>query len=227
MRWAFNAFRGRISDSVRRRPAAAPLVFLPEESGLTMRAFSHHLALCMPNEVHCEWYMLPVNTQGFCLNLILLPWPKSVRPAQFQPAPGPNPTIHHRSHEMFTLRASDFDDSDVKKLRAVLKAKRKSRENRWGSFAGIDSREWTSRTGQECRARQRFLSDLRRRGAGTHFQAGGTADKLISLFLRQVDYRRRVSPFCRGLGSRGFTERFHGDALVTHFQHGQVFCTAR
>lgn len=92
------------------------------QSGLTMRAFSHHLALCMPNEVHCEWHMLPVNTQGFCLNLLLVPWPKSVRPAQFQPAPGPNPTIHHGSHEMFTLHASDFDDSDVKKLRAVLKA---------------------------------------------------------------------------------------------------------
>src|ERR1700731_929143 len=32
---------------------------------------------------------------------------------------------------------------------------------------------------------------------------------------------------CRGLGSRWFTERFHRNALVTHFQHGQVFCTAR
>jgi energy-coupling factor transporter ATP-binding protein EcfA2 len=32
---------------------------------------------------------------------------------------------------------------------------------------------------------------------------------------------------CRGLGSRWFTERFHGNALVTHFQYGQGFCTAR
>jgi hypothetical protein len=32
---------------------------------------------------------------------------------------------------------------------------------------------------------------------------------------------------CRGLGSSWFTERFHRNALVTHFQHGQVFCTAR
>src|SRR5712675_1904011 len=32
---------------------------------------------------------------------------------------------------------------------------------------------------------------------------------------------------CRGLGSRWFTERFHRNALVTHFQHGQIFCTAR
>src|ERR1019366_7317814 len=32
---------------------------------------------------------------------------------------------------------------------------------------------------------------------------------------------------CRGLGSRWFMERFHKNALVTHFQHGQVFCAAR
>src|SRR5438874_5294531 len=32
---------------------------------------------------------------------------------------------------------------------------------------------------------------------------------------------------CRGLGSRWFTERFHRNSLVTHFQHGQVFCAAR
>ena len=32
---------------------------------------------------------------------------------------------------------------------------------------------------------------------------------------------------CRGLGSRWFTERFHRNGFVTHFQHGQVFSTAR
>jgi hypothetical protein len=91
------------------------------QSGLTIRAFSHHLALCMPNEVHCEWHMLPVNTQGFCLNLLLVPWPKVVRPAQFQPAPGPKPTIHHGSHEMFTLYGNTFQAEDVKRLSAVLR----------------------------------------------------------------------------------------------------------
>src|ERR1700679_2548218 len=30
---------------------------------------------------------------------------------------------------------------------------------------------------------------------------------------------------CRGLGSGWFTERFHRNTLVTHFQHGQVFRT--
>ena len=32
---------------------------------------------------------------------------------------------------------------------------------------------------------------------------------------------------CRGRGSRWFTERFHRNSLVPHFQQGQVFCTAR
>src|SRR5262245_37996846 len=32
---------------------------------------------------------------------------------------------------------------------------------------------------------------------------------------------------CPGLGSRWFTERFHRNALVTHFLDDQVFCTAR
>src|SRR2546425_3510581 len=32
---------------------------------------------------------------------------------------------------------------------------------------------------------------------------------------------------CRGLGSRWFTERFHGNALVTHLQDDQVFRAAR
>src|SRR6266566_5662225 len=53
------------------------------------------------------------------------------------------------------------------------------------------------------------------------------ADKLSSLFPRQVDLASASESLCRGLGSRWFTERFHGNALVTHFQHGQVFCAAR
>jgi hypothetical protein len=38
---------------------------------------------------------------------------------------------------------------------------------------------------------------------------------------------RRGGPFAEGLGSRWFTERFHRNGLVTHFEHGQVFCPAR
>ena len=53
------------------------------------------------------------------------------------------------------------------------------------------------------------------------------ADKLISLFLRHVDLASARESLCRGLGSSWFTERFHRNALVTHFQHDQIFCAAR
>jgi len=39
-------------------------------------------------------------------------------------------------------------------------------------------------------------------------------------FVRWIGSARES--LCRGLGSRWFTERFHRNALVTHFQHGQV-----
>ncbi len=50
--------------------------------------------------------------------------------------------------------------------------------------------------------------------------------RFVSSFVRWILASARES-LCRGLGSRWFTERFHRNALVTHFQHGQVFCTAR
>ena len=42
-----------------------------------------------------------------------------------------------------------------------------------------------------------------------------------------MDLASARESLCRRLGSRWFTERFHRNAPVTHFQHGQVFCTAR
>ena len=49
----------------------------------------------------------------------------------------------------------------------------------------------------------------------------------VSSLFRQVDLASARKSLCRGLGSGWFTERFHGNALVAHFQHGQVFCAAR
>jgi hypothetical protein len=93
------------------------------QSGLTMRAFSHHLALCMPNEVHCEWHNLPVKTQESCLNLLLVPWPKFIRPSQFRAAPGrPNPAFPRGSQEMFTLRAGNLDRSQTRALKSIFSA---------------------------------------------------------------------------------------------------------
>ena len=57
--------------------------------------------------------------------------------------------------------------------------------------------------------------------------AHSVADTLVSLFLRQVDLASARESLCRRLGSRWFTEGLHRNALVTHFQYGQVFSSAR
>jgi hypothetical protein len=51
------------------------------------------------------------------------------------------------------------------------------------------------------------------------------------LYERSLTYVRSIGVggvgLRRGLGSRGFAERFHGNALVTHLQDDQVFRAAR
>jgi hypothetical protein len=53
------------------------------------------------------------------------------------------------------------------------------------------------------------------------------ADKVISAVSSSGGFASARESLCRGLRSRWFTERFHSNALVTHFQHSQVFRTAR
>jgi len=60
------------------------------QSGITLGSLSHHLALWPDGDVRPHWYTLPVNrpkeVKRHNLNLLLLPWPKDIRPTQFRPA---------------------------------------------------------------------------------------------------------------------------------------------
>src|SRR5260370_3039410 len=47
------------------------------------------------------------------------------------------------------------------------------------------------------------------------------ADKLISLFLRQVDLASASESLCRGLGSWWVTARFHRKSCLKEFQAGR------
>lgn len=72
------------------RARVLPKLHTPR-NGLTIRSLSHNLALCPIGEIEPKWYRLP-KYQGHCLNLLLLPWPGVVTPAQFkaaQPQGGP------------------------------------------------------------------------------------------------------------------------------------------
>jgi hypothetical protein len=53
--------------------------------GLTIRSLTHNIALWDEPEVRAAWKVVDVATEPTGLNLLLLPWPLTVSPKQFQP----------------------------------------------------------------------------------------------------------------------------------------------
>jgi len=59
------------------------------QSGLTVRSLSLYLALFSGNEVVPEWVQLTSPLEGEGLNLLIVPWPTQIYPAQFRVADPP------------------------------------------------------------------------------------------------------------------------------------------
>lgn len=60
------------------------------QSGITIRSLTHNLALCQAGEVTVEWWQgaHSLHTDlGTDLNLLIVPWPLTVAPHHFSPAP--------------------------------------------------------------------------------------------------------------------------------------------
>lgn len=55
------------------------------QSGLTIRSFSHYLALCPSSQIRPKWHISPSPARA-TLNFLLLPWPLDVNPHQFRQA---------------------------------------------------------------------------------------------------------------------------------------------
>lgn len=53
------------------------------QSGITIRSFTHNLALCRAGDVKVKWAEC-LSEPRHCLNLLLAPWPLDVAPAHFQ-----------------------------------------------------------------------------------------------------------------------------------------------
>jgi hypothetical protein len=53
------------------------------QTGLTIRSFSHNLALCASDEMRPEWHVFANNPKQQRLNLLLVPWPYTVKRDQF------------------------------------------------------------------------------------------------------------------------------------------------
>ena len=54
------------------------------QTGLTIRSFSHFLALVPSTEVCPDWFSFCAETNEHALNLLLVPWPTDVVPRQFR-----------------------------------------------------------------------------------------------------------------------------------------------
>jgi hypothetical protein len=57
--------------------------------GLTIRSLSHHLALCRGDEIFPSWET-PITYAGSkreSMNLLLIPWPATIKPVQFKAVP--------------------------------------------------------------------------------------------------------------------------------------------
>jgi len=72
------------------RARVLPKLHAPK-TGLTIRSISHNLALFLGGEVEPKWYRLPVYQPkssipdgSHSLNLLIVPWPEAVTPAQFR-----------------------------------------------------------------------------------------------------------------------------------------------
>jgi hypothetical protein len=54
------------------------------QTGLTVRSFSHFVALASTTEVRPQWYSFCDNTSQHAQNLLLVPWPSDLIPKQFR-----------------------------------------------------------------------------------------------------------------------------------------------
>ncbi len=81
-------------SSLCRQISSTRLVVLPKlhtpQTGMTVRSLSHHLALCPASDLTARWIKMPSRAQSrHALNLLIVPWPHEILPAQFEPTSPP------------------------------------------------------------------------------------------------------------------------------------------
>jgi len=65
------------------RVIVLPKLHTPQ-TGMTLRALTHHIGLCPGTEVKTGWVLTGLPGTDHSLNILLLPWPEQIHPAQFQ-----------------------------------------------------------------------------------------------------------------------------------------------
>ena len=96
------------------------------QTGLTIRSFSHFIALASSSEVRPEWYSFCDGTSQHALNLLLIPWPGEVIPRQFRPTEILRITdeVERGGYGLFTF--DSIGQPSVKALRKLVDAAEKT-----------------------------------------------------------------------------------------------------
>jgi len=126
-----NPVGSTLCDEIHRsRLRVLPKLHTPQ-SGLTIRSFSHHLAMVDCNEVVPEWYLIPTSQSELSMNLLLVPWPEVVQPKHFYPSkPMPEEKMPPEFH-YFTYKGADDaagDEALHQRVSAVYRAAKEAME---------------------------------------------------------------------------------------------------
>jgi hypothetical protein len=103
------------------------------QTGLTIRSFSHFVALTSTTEVQPRWYSFCDNTSQHALNLLLVPWPDEIAPKQFRATERQRITdeVDRGGYGLFTF--DSLGSASARTLNGILK----SAENTVGRIDGI------------------------------------------------------------------------------------------
>jgi predicted amidohydrolase len=100
------------------RVRVLPKMHTPQ-TGLTIRSFSHNLALCGSDEMRPEWYTVPSKPGRHRLNLLLIPWPYKLNTGQFVVVKGK--IEMPRKFGFFEYRPQATGDDPAEKVRELLR----------------------------------------------------------------------------------------------------------
>jgi hypothetical protein len=96
------------------------------QTGLTIRSFSHFLALASNTEVQPEWFSFFDKTNEHALNLLLIPWPNDLIPKQFRETSPQkiSDEVDRGGYGLFTFDA--LGRADIGFLRKIVKSAEKT-----------------------------------------------------------------------------------------------------
>ena len=94
------------------RAIVLPKAHTPQ-TGITIRSLTHHLAFYLPGEVTPMWWMQSgVDAGAWCMNVLILPWPRKVAPMHFRAA-DPSLRNMHPQFGFFDCNVREPDEFSV------------------------------------------------------------------------------------------------------------------